>query len=289
MLDMYKNLNLGALGHNGVPFDVACGLAKQYNFAGIDLDLGYLGNLAKTQSLQAAKDWFASTGLRVGAIGLSVAWRDWDSDRAYADSLSKFVEEAKLAAEFGCTRCFTWMMPRSETLDFYQHFDLVFPRLKRAVDILGLYGISFGLEFVGPNTMRAGQKFDFVHTMDGMRTFAAALGLDAKNTGILLDAYHWWTAHGTVTELEHLNAAEIVYVHVNDAVKGRSADAQIDQEREMVGASGVIPIKPFLDALRKIGYDGPLTVEPFNAGIKAMSPQNAAAVTSAALDKVLKL
>jgi sugar phosphate isomerase/epimerase len=286
---MYKNLNLGALGHNGVPFDVACGLAKQYNFAGIDPDLGYLANVAKTKSLQDAKDWFAATGLRMGAMGLSVAWRDWDSDRAYADSLSKFVDEAKLAAELGCTRCTTWVMPRAEKLDFYQHFDLVFPRLKRAVDILGLYGIKLGLEFVGPNTMRAGHKFDFVHTMDGMRTFAAALGVDAKNTGLLLDSWHWWTAHGTVTELEQLNADEIVYVHLNDAPKGREVDEQLDQEREMVGATGVLPLKPFMDALRKVGYDGPLTVEPFNAGIKAMSPQNAAAVTSAALDKVLKM
>jgi len=179
-------------------------------------------------------------------------------------------------------------MPRSDKHDFYHHFNLIFPRLKRAVDLLGLYGMMFGMEFIGPNTLRAGQKFDFVHTMDGMRMFAAALGVDAKNTGILLDLWHWWTAHGTVTELEHLNAEEVVYVHLNDAPKGREIDEQIDQEREMVGATGVLPIKPFLDALRKIGYDGPLTVEPFNAGIKAMSPQNAAAVTSAALDKVLK-
>jgi sugar phosphate isomerase/epimerase len=286
---MYKNLNLGALGHGGVPFDVACGLAKQYHFAGIDLDLGYLANLAKTTSLQNAKDWFASTELLVGGIGLNVAWRESDSDRAYVDSLSRFVEDVKLAAEFGCTRCFTWVMPRSETNDFYQHFDLIFPRLKRAVDLLGLYGMKFGMEFVGPNTIRAGHKFDFVHTMDGMRTFAAALGMDAKNTGLLLDIWHWWTAHGTLTELEHLSADEIVYVHLNDAPPGREIDEQLDQEREMVGATGILPTKAFLGALRKVGYDGPLTVEPFNAGIKAMSPQNAAAVTSAALDKVLKM
>jgi sugar phosphate isomerase/epimerase len=285
---MYKNLNLGALGHGGVPFDEACAIAKQHNFAGIDLDLGYLGNLAKTKSLQDAKDWFASTGLRVGSMGLSVAWRDFDSDRAYADSLSKFVEEAKLAAEFGCTRCFTWVMPFSKTLDFYQHFDLVYPRLKRVAEILKIYGMMFGLEFVGPTSMRAGRTKDFVHTMDGMRTFAAAIGVNSQNTGLLLDAWHWWVSHGTVTELACLHVDEIVYVHLNDAPIGKAIDEQIDQEREMVGATGVIPIKAFLGTLKKLGYNGPLTVEPFNAGIKAMSPNNAAAVTSAALDKVLR-
>ena len=45
---MYKNLNLGALGH-AVPFDRACELARQNGFAGIDLDTGFLLNIAKSQ------------------------------------------------------------------------------------------------------------------------------------------------------------------------------------------------------------------------------------------------
>jgi sugar phosphate isomerase/epimerase len=87
--------------------------------------------------------------------------------------------------------------------------------------------------------------------------------------------------------LRHLNAAEVVYVHLNDAQAGLARDAQIDQIREQVGTTGVIPIQPFLAALRHVGYDGPLTVEPFSAAIKAMSPDAAAAATSAALDQVL--
>ena len=221
------------------------------------------------------------------AFGLQVAWREWDSEAAYADSLQKLAHDAALAQAFGCTRCFTWVMPRSDQLNFYQHFNLVFPRLKRIAEILGEYGIRLGLEFVGPNTMREGRAYDFVHTMDGMRTLAAAIGVTSRNTGLLLDAFHWWTSHGTVTELRHLNAAEVVYVHLNDAQAELACDAQIDQIREQVGATGVVPIQPFLAALRHIGYDGPLTVEPFSAAIKAMSPDAAAAATSAALDQVL--
>lgn len=283
---MYKNLNLGALGHQ-VPFDVACGLAQKNNFAGIDLDMGFLGRMVGQTSLSATKDWFSNTGLRTGAFGCGVAWRESDSDRAYADSLARLVDEARLAAELGCTRCYTWMMPASDKLDFYSHFNLIAPRLRRAVEILGMYGISFGLEFVGPATLRGKFKHDFVHTMDGMRTFVAAIGMESKNTGILLDCFHWWTAHGSVADLNALSNAEIVYVHVNDAVAGRGPDEQIDQEREMVGASGVIPVKEFFAALRKVGYDGPVTVEPFNKAIREMAPEHAAAVTSKALDKAM--
>ena len=283
---MYKNLSMGALGHQ-VPFDQACALAQKNNFPGIDLDMGFLSRLAISKSSPDAKDWFGSTGLIAGSFGCSVAWRESDSDRTYADSLGRLVEEAKLAAELGCTRCVTWVMPCSDKYDFYQHFNLTVPRLRRVADILGMYGMMFGLEFVGPATLREGHKYDFVHTMDGMRTFAAAIGMDSLNTGLLLDCFHWWTAHSSVADLERLNKEEIVYVHVNDAAAGRGPDEQIDNEREMVGATGVIPIKAFIATLRKIGYDGPVTVEPFNKAIREMAPEHAAAVTSKALDKVL--
>jgi sugar phosphate isomerase/epimerase len=45
----------------------------------------------------------------------------------------------------------------------------------------------------------------------------------------------------------------------------------------------VIPIAPFLRVLHEIGYDGPVTPEPFSKRINAMPPQEAAAATGEAL------
>ncbi len=281
---MYKNLNLGALGHS-VPFDRACQLATQHGFAGVDLDTGFLLDKVKSQSMQAARDWFAATGLIASCIGLSVAWRDGDDERKYVDSLPRFIEETRLAAEFGVTRCATWVMPCSNTLTFHEHFALVVRRLRPVADILKAYGIRLGLEFVGPRTLRASRTHPFVHTMDGMRALAAAIG--TGNVGFLLDCFHWYTAHGVVGDIEALPQEEVVYVHVNDAQAGRSADEQIDNERDMVGATGVVDIAGFFGALRKIGYDGPVTVEPFLPSLKAMPPEQAARVTSQALDKAM--
>lgn len=281
---MFKNLNPGALGHT-IPFDETCALARQYNFGGVDLDLGYLATMAKAQSQQAAQDWFSRTGLRAGGFGLSVAWRDRDSDRAYAESLPRFIEDVQLAAEFGCTRCATWVMPRSDTHSFQQHFDLLVRRLRPVAEILKAYGMWLGLEFVGPRTLRLGHPYDFIHTMDGMRAAGAAIG--TGNVGLLLDCFHWFTAHGTVSDIEALPVQEVVYVHVNDAKPGRSADEQIDNERDMVGATGVIDIAVFLHALKKIGYDGPVTVEPFSGAVRNMTPEQAVATTSAALDQTM--
>lgn len=146
---MFKNLNTGALGH-AVPFDRTCALAKQYGFAGVDLDLDYLMKFAESQSLQAAQEWFAQTGLRPGAIGLSAKWREGDSDAAFEESLMRLAEEARLAAALGCTRCVTWIAPGSNTLNFYQHWDFAVPRLQRVAAVLAEHGLRLGMEFIGP-------------------------------------------------------------------------------------------------------------------------------------------
>lgn len=280
---MFKNLNLGALGHSA-SFDVACGLARQHGFAGIDLDLGFLGAIAAEKSVNAARDWFAATGLKAGGFGCGAKWREGDSDAAFEESLKAVAADAKLAAALGCTRSMTWVMPASNTLSFKQHWSLVQPRLHRTAQVLADHGCRLGLEFIGPATLRAERKFDFVHSMDAVLALAAACG---ANVGLLLDAFHMYTAKTSLAELSRVPVEDIVYVHVNDGVAGRGPDEQLDLDRDMVGATGVIDIAGFIATLRAMAYDGPVTVEPFSKAVKAMSASDAAAYTSKSLDKVL--
>jgi sugar phosphate isomerase/epimerase len=281
---MYKNLSLSALGHS-VPFDEVCALAKSNGFAGVELDLGFLQALG---SPQAAADWFASTGLIAGGFALSIPWRETDSDEAFGSALDAVAVEATYAAALGCKRCFTWVPPSSATLDYYQHFDLVVPRLIRVAEVLGAHGSMLGFGFFGPLTMRDLHVKDFVHTLDGARSFAAAIGMHSLNTGVVLDSFHWYTSHGSTREIEHLDHHEIVYAQLNDAVLGLSVDEQRTDERELVGATGAINIEGFLGALRTIGYTGPLTVASSNAALSAMRPSEAVATASKALDQVLQ-
>lgn len=58
-------------------------------------------------------------------------------------------------------------------------------------------------------------------------------------------------------------AGRIVNVHANDAIRGRSPDEQLDQERTMPCDTGVIDLRGFVRGLRAAGYRGPVSVEPF--------------------------
>jgi len=275
---VFKNLNVGALGHKVSGFEESVKLAAEYGFQGVDPDLGY----ARDKGVPAVKDLLQKHTLRLGGFGLSVRWRESDSDKDFAESLEGFVKECKLAAELGVTRCMTWVMPCSDKLTYRQHYELMVSRMRPAAQILKGFGQSLGLEFIGPRTLRASKKQGFVYTMDGMRAVNAAIG--TGNVGFLLDCWHWYTAQATVTDIEQLDPAEVVYVHLNDAPKGVHVNDQVDNKRELPG-TGVIDLKGFLGALRKIGYDGPITVEPFNEPLKKMPLAEALKTTAASLAK----
>lgn len=277
---MFKNLNCGALGHKVSGFEQTVALACEHGFAGVDADLAY----ARTQGVQATRELLAKNGLKLGGFGLGVKWREGDSDKDYADSLEAFMRDCRTAAELGVTRCSTWVMPGSDKLSYRQHYDLFVARMRPVAQILNGFGQSLGLEFIGPRTLRAGRKFGFVHTMDGMRAIAAALG--TGNVGFLLDCWHWYTAQSTLTDIEQLEASEVVYVHLNDAPPGIHVNDQVDNKRDLPG-TGVIDLRGFLGALRKIGYEGPVTVEPFNQAVRDMPLAAAVQAASVALDRVL--
>src|SRR5205085_2780120 len=103
-------------------------------------------------------------------------------------------------------------------------------------------------------------KYPFIHTMADMLAMARDI---EPNVGILLDAWHWYTSHGTLQDLQKLRPEQVVYVHVNDAPRDVEVDQQIDNVRDLPGATGVIDIAGFLRTLKQIGYDGPVTPEPF--------------------------
>ena len=72
---------------------------------------------------------------------------------------------------------------------------------------------------------------------------------------------------------------------LNDAPVGVAKEAQLDGERELPMATGVIDVKPFLESLVAIGYDGPVRAEPFNQVLRDLEDDAACAATSAAMER----
>ncbi|GCE17079.1 sugar phosphate isomerase/epimerase family protein [Dictyobacter kobayashii] len=278
---MFTSLDPGAIGIS-VSFEEALQLARSNGFEGLDLPLKELLTRARQTSVQEIKERLQEAQLRPGAWGLPVDFRG--DEESYQAGLAQLPAYAELAQALGSSRCSTWILPFSDTRDYQANIEFHASRLRPVAQILADHGQRFGLEFVGPKTMRAGHRYEFISTIAGGLELGQQIG--TGNTGLLLDSYHWYTAHGSVAEIQQLTNQQVVYVHVNDAPAGRAVDEQLDSERLLPGASGVIDIAGFLQALQSIGYDGPVVVEPFNAEHRALPYAERARATRESLAKI---
>lgn len=278
---MYRNLNTGAIGVKAtLPQTIQ--LAAAHGFAGIDFSIGEAQTIVDEHGLDHLRGLFNDAGIKPGSFGFPVDFRR--DDATWRAGLDKLAAQAALAVDLGCLRTATWIMPCDNTRNFATYFRFLVNRLRPAAQILADYGIRFGLEFIGPKTLRETQRFNFVHTMDGMLAVCAAI--DTGNMGLLLDIFHLWTGHGTNDDVRRLSNADVVTVHVNDARTGRSADEQMDQERALPGATGVMDLAGFVQALHTIGYDGPVTAEPFDKTLATLSADEAVAKTAASMQSI---
>ncbi len=277
---MFANLNPNMVGVNAT-LPQAIDFAAQHGFAGIDFSIAEAAQLARLDGVSAVADLFASHSVRPGSWGLPVDFRR--DEATWRDGLLALPAQAALAAELGCLRTATWIMPCDNERDFRSNFAFHVARLKPIAAILADHGIRFGLEFVGPATLRHSRRFSFLHTLDGMLVLAASVG---ENTGLLLDIFHLYTAHGSNDDLRQISGQDVVVVHVNDAIAGLSADEQIDQTRALPGETGVLDLAGFLHALRDIGYDGPITAEPFSQRLRDLPAEQAIAETADAMRKI---
>ena len=217
------------------------------------------------------------------ATGLPVDFRK--DDKTFQDGLAKLPRIAAALQRAGVTRIGTWLSPSHESLTYRANFKQHAARLRAAAGILKDHGMRLGLEYVGTQLLLVGKRYPFVHTLAETRELIAEIG--TGNVGFVLDTWHWWTANDTEADLLSLTNNDVVSVDLNDAPKGVAKEQQKDNERELPAATGVIDVATFLNALVKIGYDGPVRPEPFNKVLNALDNEAACAASSAALHKAM--
>jgi len=268
---MFKNLCPGAVGIQGETQDVFR-LAAQHGFGGADLNVEEAADALASGTIDEYQEAFRQHGLAPGGWGLPVQFRT--DEAAFASDLAKLPSVASAAAAMGCPRAYTWVLPFSDERPYKEQFELLRDRFRRIAEILAVHGCRLGLEFVGPKTSRQGHRYEFIYRMDQMLEMCTAVG--TGNVGLLLDAWHWYTSGGTVEAVRALRNEDVVYVHINDAPAGVPVDEQIDSVRRLPGETGVIDTAGFLQALQCIGYDGPVTPEPFVPELAELPAEEAA-------------
>jgi sugar phosphate isomerase/epimerase len=268
---MFTSLSPGAIGIRGIALPGAIELARLGGLEGLDFSIVEATQLANEKGIEYVRDLFASAGVRPSAWGLTVDWRG--DDAKLDQGLLDLPDLAATSRKLGCERVFTWILPGSDERPFAENFDWHVRRFRPIAHVLADHGCRIGLEFIGPKTSRNNRQFAFLYTLEGMLELVRSIG--TGNVGILLDAWHLYTSGGSSDDVRRLKSADVVTVHVNDAPEGIPVDEQIDNVRALPLETGEIDLAGFLKALTAIGYDGPVTPEPFSKRVNAMPAEEA--------------
>jgi sugar phosphate isomerase/epimerase len=269
---MFKNLSAGAIGIRGLSLAQSISLAKQIGFGGIDFDIREAAKLADERGVGYVKKLFSDAGVLPGQWGLPVAW---NKDDQWEKDLAELPKLAALGRDLGCTRTATWCLSGSDEREFKPNFSWHVARFRPIAQVLASYDCRLGIEFLGPKTIRERFKYPFIYTLQGMMDLAKAIG--TGNVGLLLDAWHHYTAGGTWSDLDQITAKDVVTVHVNDAPEGLTLDQYMDNDRRLPMETGVIDLPGFIKKLNSMGYDGPITPEPFSKRINEVAAKDASA------------
>ncbi|UCF37454.1 MAG: sugar phosphate isomerase/epimerase [Acidobacteriota bacterium] len=280
---MTIDLVCGAIGVGANQVE-AIDLASRYGFESVGADVGNLTRMSSAER-KSVVALLKEKGLVFGAAGLPVEFRR-DEEKFKAD-LSNLPAACQALQEVGVTRVGTWIMPNHATLTYRENFRLHLTRLKEVALILNDHGLRFGMEYVGPRTLWSSLRYSFIHTMAEANELIAEIRM--PNVGLVLDSWHWYTAQETEADLLSLSNEDVVAVDLNDAPAGIEVAQQVDSKRRLPTATGVIDVATFLKALVKIGYDGPVRAEPFDATLREMEDEKAVAETAAAMKKAFSL
>ena len=283
---MFSTLAPGAIGIRDIGLEQAIDLARASGFAGLVFNIREAANLADEHGVDHVSRLFAQANVRPAYWGLPASLRDEDRWRTDVQNLPRFAE---LGRALGCTRVTAGVAPGSDERSFDANLAWHVERFRPIAAALAAEDCRLGIEFIGPKTSRARFRYQFIYTLGGVMEMAARIGVG--NVGVLLDAWHLYTAGGSLDDLDTVTADDIVAVHVNDAPPGIPVDEQIDTVRTQPLETGVIDLVGFMTRLRAMGYDGPVMPEPFSQRVDdlaATDPLAAARETAASMHTLWK-
>jgi sugar phosphate isomerase/epimerase len=254
---MYSNLNPRTMGLTKYSFEELLGAASRQGFVGIEMPAGAFGTVSDARE---AGRRLTGIGMRWGLI-MTPCDLYKVPDEAFAEGLRQLADWAPRAAAAGCTRAYNHIWPGCNERGYEENFEWHAKRMKAVYGILEGNGIQYGLEFMGPRTVRLGFRHEFIHSLAGILALADYVD---RRIGFVFDTIHWYCSGMRMDDLYLAanNAQRIVNLHLNDANPEYSQDDQIDSLRSMPMGSGIVDSIKVLQVLHRGGYRGPVIVEP---------------------------
>jgi len=195
----------------------------------------------------------------------------------YAQIQARCRELCRIAAAIGCPTVVVVPSPMPDRNVPWA--DVVAEYVNVLRDLSGIargYGIRLSFEFLG---------FGWCSVRTPRAAFEIVQKVDRGNVGMTLDAAHFYGGGGLMSELDQLDPKRIFTFHLDD-LEDTPKEAITDATRLLPG-QGIVPLDEICARLKRIGYDGPCSIELFRPEYWNWDPQELAVKSREAALKVL--
>lgn len=265
---MFINLDTSMMGIGRFPLSTLIPLATDIGYGAVQFPLWEI--TSKVQAKEASLQ-LAEKGLEWGLMPMEIDLLRECPEEVFKEELETVNRQMDLAEAAGVHRYYNHVWPGSNVREFDENFKWCYNRAAKIYQAARDHGIHFSLEFLGPKPLQDSFRYPFIRKLkDGLPMVDAISG----EVGLIVDTFHWYTSGSTLDDLKLIgDGKRIVNVHLNDGWKGRGPDEQQDLERELPLSTGVIDSPSVLKVLNGIGFNGIVSVEPFepaSSRLKAM-------------------
>src|SRR5512136_527922 len=255
-------MQLGFHGATTMPCDLETDVdvSAQAGYKALELWAAKVDKYLSSRSLAELKALFVDK--RVAPLTLNsiefIAFRG----NEYGQIQSRCHAMSKIAQAIGCP---TVVVVPSPTPDRDMAWaDVVAEYVKVLRDLSGIaagYGVKLAFEFLG---------FGWCTVRTPRAAFEIIQRTDRDNVGMTVDAAHFYGGGGLMSELDQLDPKRIYAFHLDD-LEDTPKEAITDGTRLLPGL-GVVPLNEICARLKRIGYDGPCSIELFRPEYWAWPP-----------------
>jgi 2-keto-myo-inositol isomerase len=195
----------------------------------------------------------------------------------YAQVQARLHELGRIAQAIGCPTVVVVPSPLPDrNMSWFEVIAEYVNVLRDLSDIAGLYNIRLSFEFLG---------FGWCSVRTPRAAFEIIQECDRDNLGLTIDAAHFYTGGGLISELGQLDPERIFAFHMDD-LEDTPKEAITDATRLLPGL-GVVPLNDICEQLKRISYDGSCSIELFRPEYWNWDPQELAIKAREAALKVL--
>ncbi len=127
----------------------------------------------------------------------------------------------------------------------------------------GEYGLRVALEFPGIAAE--------VNDLRAAHDLVSAAG--CSNGGLIIDTFHFTLGGSKIEDFARVSPGDIILVHVSDALDLPIETLRIPHDNRTFPGEGTINYRPIFAELKRLKYDGPVSLEVWNSAYHKGDPE----------------